>query len=58
LPLTGAGVVDMLITDLAVFSRPDRHVGFDLIELAPGVTEAEVRGKSTAQFGSALHVRP
>jgi 3-oxoacid CoA-transferase subunit B len=58
LPLTGAGVVDMLITDLAVFSRPDRHSGFDLIELAPGVTEADVRARSTAQFGSALHARP
>jgi 3-oxoacid CoA-transferase subunit B len=54
LPLTGAGVVDMLITDLAVFSRKDRHSEFDLIELAPGVTEAEVRAKSTAKFGSAL----
>jgi 3-oxoacid CoA-transferase B subunit len=54
LPLTGAGVVDMLITDLAVFSRKDRHSGFDVIELAPGVTEAEVRAKSTARFGSAL----
>ena len=58
LPLTGAGVVDLLITDLAVFSRPDRHSGFDLIELAPGVTEAHVRARSTAQFGSALHARP
>jgi 3-oxoacid CoA-transferase subunit B len=54
LPLTGAGVVDMLITDLAVFKRKDRHSGFDLVELAPGVTEAEVRAKSTAKFGSAL----
>jgi 3-oxoacid CoA-transferase subunit B len=54
LPLTGAGVVDMLITDLAVFNRKDRHSGFDLVELAPGVTEAEVRAKSTARFGSAL----
>ena len=36
LPLTGAGVVDMLITDLAVFSRQDRARGaFELIELAP-----------------------
>ncbi|HEY4972607.1 MAG TPA: 3-oxoacid CoA-transferase subunit B [Steroidobacteraceae bacterium] len=58
LPLTGAGVVDMLITDLAVFGRPDRQSGFDLIELAPGVTEAEVRAKSTAKFGSALRARP
>jgi 3-oxoacid CoA-transferase subunit B len=54
LPLTGAGVVDMLITDLAVFNRKDRHSGFDLVELAPGVTEAQVRAKSTAKFGSAL----
>ena len=51
LPLTGARVVDMLITDLAVFSRPDRHLPFDLIELAPGVTEAEVRANTSAQFG-------
>jgi 3-oxoacid CoA-transferase subunit B len=54
LPLTGAGVVDMLITDLAVFNRKDRQSGFDLVELAPGVTEAEVRARSTAKFGSAL----
>jgi len=54
LPLTGAGVVDMLITDLAVFDRRDRHSAFELVELAPGVGEADVRAKSTAQFGSAL----
>ncbi len=57
LPLTGASVVDLLITDLAVFSRPDRHVGFDLIELAPGVTEADVRARTTARFRSAVHAR-
>ena len=49
LPLTGAGVVDMLITDLAVFRRPDRKRGFDLIELAPGVTEARA---ARAYFGA------
>jgi 3-oxoacid CoA-transferase subunit B len=54
LPLTGASVVDMLITDHAVFNRTDRHSGFDLVELAPGVTEAEVRTKSTARFHTAL----
>ena len=54
LPLTGAGIVDMLITDHAVFSRADRHSGFDLIELAPGVTEADVRGKTSAGFRSVL----
>ncbi|HEY3729897.1 MAG TPA: 3-oxoacid CoA-transferase subunit B [Steroidobacteraceae bacterium] len=53
LPLTGAGVVDMLITDLAVFNRRDRHSGFELVELAPGVTEADVRAKSTAKFQAA-----
>ena len=57
LPLTGASVVDLLITDLAVFSRPDRHVGFDLIELAPGVTEADVRARTTARFRSAARAR-
>jgi len=57
LPLTGASVVDMLITDLAVFSRPDRHVGFDLIELAPGVTEAQVRERTTARFRSAARAK-
>jgi 3-oxoacid CoA-transferase subunit B len=57
LPLTGAGVVDLLITDLGVFSRPDRHSGFDLIELAPGVTESDVRARTTAQFRSSVHAR-
>jgi 3-oxoacid CoA-transferase subunit B len=50
LPLTGANVVDMLITDLAVFSRPDRHSPFRLAELAPGVTLDEVRAKTAASF--------
>jgi len=54
LPLTGARVVDMLITDLAVFSRPDRDASFDLIELAPGVTEAQVRAKTSAEFRFAV----
>jgi 3-oxoacid CoA-transferase subunit B len=50
LPLTGTNVVDMLITDLAVFSRPTRKDSFKLIELAPGVTAEEVRRKTPAQF--------
>ena len=49
LPLTGAGVVDMLITDLAVFRRHDRKGDFELIELAPGVTEAQVRERTSAR---------
>jgi 3-oxoacid CoA-transferase subunit B len=52
LPLTGANVVDMLITDHAVFSRPDRKSPFRLIELAPGVSAADVRAKTTAAFES------
>ena len=43
LPLTGKNVVDMIITDLAVFQRPDHDSPFKLIELAPGVT---ARGSS------------
>jgi len=54
LPLTGAAVVDMLITDLAVFSRARRSEPFSLIELAPGVSEAEVRAKTAAHYRVAL----
>ncbi|HEY7641308.1 MAG TPA: 3-oxoacid CoA-transferase subunit B [Steroidobacteraceae bacterium] len=50
LPLTGANVVDLLITDLAVFSRPDRKSPFQLIERAPGVTADEVKSKTPAKF--------
>jgi 3-oxoacid CoA-transferase B subunit len=50
LPLTGTNVVDMLITDLAVFSRPSRKDAFKLVELAPGVTAEELRRKTPAHF--------
>ena len=50
LPLTGKNVVDMIITDLCVFQRPDHDSPFALIELAPGVTEAEVAAKTTARY--------
>jgi 3-oxoacid CoA-transferase B subunit len=50
LPLTGANVVDMLITDLAVFARADRKSEFKLVELAPGVTAEEVRAKTAASY--------
>ena len=51
LPLTGAAVVDLVITDLAVFSI-DKAVGtgVTLIELAEGVSLAEVKGKTEANF--------
>ena len=50
LPLTGANVVDMLITDLAVFSRPSRKDPFKLIDMAPGMTSAELRRKTPANY--------
>lgn len=50
LPLTGKNVVDMVITDLCVFHRPDHDSPFRLIELAPGVTEDEVAAKTTARY--------
>jgi 3-oxoacid CoA-transferase B subunit len=50
LPLTGKNVVDMIITDLAVFQRPDHDSPFKLIELAPGVGPDEVRSKTSAHY--------
>lgn len=50
LPLTGKNVIDMIITDLAVFHRPDHASPFELIELAPGVTADDVRAKTTAHY--------
>ena len=50
LPLTGKNVVDVLITELGVFSRPTRKDLFKLIELAPGVTREEIRRKTPAKY--------
>ena len=50
LPLTGKNVVDMVITDLAVFHRVDHDSPFKLIELAPGIAREEVREKTTAHY--------
>src|SRR6201993_5383334 len=38
LPLTGAAVVDLIITDLCVMACDKRHGGLTLTQLAPGVT--------------------
>ena len=54
LPLTGKNVVDMIITDLAVFQRPDKASPFKLIEVAPGITVDEVAGKTTAHYEVAI----
>ena len=51
LPLTGTEVVDMIVTDLAVFEiRPDETPPLRLIELAPDVTEEQVREVTEAEF--------
>jgi 3-oxoacid CoA-transferase subunit B len=54
LPLTGTGVVDVVITDLAVFTIDKKHGGAALIELAPGVTADEVRTKTQANYIEAV----
>jgi 3-oxoacid CoA-transferase subunit B/3-oxoadipate CoA-transferase beta subunit len=54
LPLTGTGVVDMLITDLAVFTIDKKTKAVKLIEQAPGVTEDEVKSKTEAAYTVAL----
>ena len=54
LPLTGAGVVDLLITDLGVWTIDRKGGGAVLIELAPGVTVEEARAKTEAAFEVAV----
>jgi 3-oxoacid CoA-transferase subunit B len=55
LPLTGAGVVDMVITDLGVFTLEKKNpAGMKLIELAPGVTVDEIRAHTEADFTVAV----
>ena len=55
LPLTGAGVVDLVITELAVFSvERGNPNGLRLTELADGVTADEVKAKTAADYTVAL----
>jgi 3-oxoacid CoA-transferase subunit B len=56
LPLTGAGVIDMVITDLGVFDIDKKNGGMTLKELAPGVTLDEIKSKTQASYkiGSGL----
>ena len=53
LPLTGKGVVDLVITELAVFAIDKEAGKMTLAELAPGVTLDEVRGKTEADYAVA-----
>jgi 3-oxoacid CoA-transferase subunit B len=50
LPLTGRNVIDMIVTDLCVFQRPDHASPFGLAELAPAVSADEVAAKTTARY--------
>ncbi|MCA3755044.1 MAG: CoA transferase subunit B [Phenylobacterium sp.] len=50
LPLTGKGVVDLLISDLGVFEINRGRGAVRLVELAPGVTLEEVRARTEAAF--------
>ena len=54
LPLTGAHVVDLLITELGVFEIDRKHGGVTLVEVAPGVTPEEVQAKSEATIKVAV----
>jgi 3-oxoacid CoA-transferase subunit B len=56
LPLTGTGVVDLVITDLGVFSIDKKgSSGMTLIELADGVTVDEIKAKTAADFKVVLN---
>jgi 3-oxoacid CoA-transferase subunit B len=59
LPLTGAGVVDLIVTDLGVFDveAKGKDDGLTLLEIAPGVTLAELHEKTEAPFSVAPHLK-
>jgi 3-oxoacid CoA-transferase subunit B len=51
LPLTGAGVVDMVVTDLGVFGIDKKGGGgMTLLELAPGVSVGDIKAKTGADY--------
>ena len=54
LPLTGTGVVDLIITDMGVFQVDENGGGLSLIEIAPGVTVDDIKAKTEAEFKVAV----
>ena len=52
LPVTSVRPVDFVVTELATFRREER--GLALVDLAPGVTEADVRTRTEAAYAVAL----
>jgi 3-oxoacid CoA-transferase subunit B len=58
LPLTGAGVVDLIITELGVFEVEEKgRDGLILTDLAPHVTLEEITAKTAAPFRVSPHLR-
>ncbi len=57
LPLTGTGIVDLVISDLGVFEVDKAQGALTLIDLAPAVTVDEVRAKTEADFKLATGLR-
>ena len=57
LPLTGASVIDMVITDLGVFSSDKKAGGMTLIELAPEVTLEDIKSRTQASYKVASGVQ-
>ncbi|MEM8799159.1 MAG: succinyl-CoA--3-ketoacid-CoA transferase, partial [Pseudomonadota bacterium] len=49
LPLTGTGVVDMVISDVGVFERGEDGT-FTLTELAPEISVDDVKARTEAHF--------
>ena len=54
LPLTGTGVVDLIITDMGVFQVDENGGGLTLIEIAPGVTVGDIKARTEAEFKVAV----
>ena len=54
LPLTGTGVVDLIITDMRVFQVDENGGGLTLIEMAPGVSIDDIKARTGAEFKVAV----